>query len=132
APAGASREELPRGPGATAGTRSRRRPRPGPASRRPAHPRAARAGSAARPVPTPAAVSCSWGQDLRVGKLWTFDPACQPGFHDQDTNGRQNEPAPELLTALELGVVHLPELLPVDAHRRRIPQPAAVLFQRLH
>ena len=73
---------------------------------------------------------CSCRQCLRAGRAGSLATSPrQPGFDDQDADRRQNQPAPELLAVFELRVVHLPELLVVDALRGMVRQPAAELFQ---
>ena len=75
---------------------------------------------------------CSCRQGLRADRAGSIDGSPrQPGFDDQDADGRQDQPPPELLAAFQLGVVHLPKLLAVDVLPGMVRQPAAELLERL-
>src|SRR5271165_466979 len=56
-------------------------------------------------------------------------PARQQGLDDQYPDRRQDQPAPELLTILELRVVHLAKLSLIHRFRRMLRQTTAKLLQ---
>ena len=55
----------------------------------------------------------------------------QPCFEDKDANDCNDQPAPELLTAFQLGIVHLPAQVVVDTLRGVVRQTNPELLDRL-